>query len=527
MNDREGAASGPDGVLAAFAAALGSDRVLADAATLDRQQRNLTEYPKRRYRGVLRPVDRDGVIAALAVASDNGVPLFPFSSGRNWGLGSRLPTVDDGFLLDLSGLDKVRTIDVEHRYAVVEPGVNQRALADAVAATGADLMVHLTGAPEETSIVGNCLDRGVGYFGGRIAGVRGLEVVLANGRILRTGHWRFGERSDGEALAHCYPLGLGPDLTGLFCQSNLGIVTALVFDLIPKRPFVAVMMRFVEEDMTAVIGGLAELRRQNVISEGYEIDNDPDPRVSGLGLDRGTEAREWVVWMHLPGSPRQIATAKHHILRRLGSHCARIDFIDPEDPEATGRDPYFAALCERWNGEPGNFSLVAMARASGVETDGAGFNPDREPAVRGFVCALPALPLNGADIGEVLAVVERVSETHGVTAALTMSGLSTLAMEGFFRVYFDRSDADAVARAQDWNADLHARLSAIGVHPYRLNVAQMPDYFGGDGISGGDVYLDTLRNIKTALDPLGIIAPGRYGPSGDGQASPKGGRSNE
>jgi len=352
--------------------------------------------------------------------------------------------------------------------------------------------------------------------------VRGLEVVLADGQILRTGHWRFGERADGEALSHCYPLGLGPDLTGLFCQSNLGVVTALVLDLMPKRPFVAVMMRFVEEDMTAVIDGLAELRRQNVISEGYEIDNNLDPRVSGLDLDRGTGKREWVVWMYLPGSERQIATAEHHILRRLGGYCARIDFIDPEDPQATGGDPYFQALCQRWNGEPGNFSLIAMARASGVETDGNGFNPDREPAVKGFVCALPALPLRGADIGEVLAVVERVSEAHGVTAALTMSGLSTLAMEGFFRVYFDRTDADAVARAQAqaWNADLHARLSTIGVHPYRLNVAQMADYFGDGGIQGGDSYLDTLKKIKTALDPLGIIAPGRYGPADDGQASP-------
>jgi len=521
MSAAEGTSNG-DGTLAAFAAALGADRVSADAATLARQQQNLTEYAPRPYRGVLRPADRDGVVAALAVAREYGAPLFPFSSGRNWGLGSRLPTADDGFLLDLSGLDKVRSIDVEHRYAIVEPGVNQRVLADAVAATGADLMVHLTGAPEETSIVGNCLDRGVGYFGGRIAGVRGLEVVLADGQILRTGHWRFGERADGEALSHCYPLGLGPDLTGLFCQSNLGVVTALVLDLMPKRPFVAVMMRFVEEDMTAVIDGLAELRRQNVISEGYEIDNNLDPRVSGLDLDRGTGKREWVVWMYLPGSERQIATAEHHILRRLGGYCARIDFIDPEDPQATGGDPYFQALCQRWNGEPGNFSLIAMARASGVETDGNGFNPDREPAVKGFVCALPALPLRGADIGEVLAVVERVSEAHGVTAALTMSGLSTLAMEGFFRVYFDRTDADAVARAQAqaWNADLHARLSTIGVHPYRLNVAQMADYFGDGGIQGGDSYLDTLKKIKTALDPLGIIAPGRYGPADDGQASP-------
>jgi len=139
MSAAEGTSNG-DGTLAAFAAALGADRVSADAATLARQQQNLTEYAPRPYRGVLRPADRDGVVAALAVAREYGAPLFPFSSGRNWGLGSRLPTADDGFLLDLSGLDKVRSIDVEHRYAIVEPGVNQRVLADAVAATGADLM---------------------------------------------------------------------------------------------------------------------------------------------------------------------------------------------------------------------------------------------------------------------------------------------------------------------------------------------------------------------------------------------------
>ena len=507
MNDAAARATVVE-VAEAFVDVLGAERVVTNAPALADEQRNLTEFPARRLGGILRPADKDGVVAALAVARRFGVALHPFSTGRNWGLGSRVPTCDDGYLLDLGDLNAIRAIDTGHRYAVIEPGVTQKMLADALQDTECELMVHVTGSHEDTSIIGNCLDRGIGYFGARVSGIRGLEVVLADGTTVRTGHWRMGERSDGGALSHCYAHGLGPDLTGLFCQSNLGVVTAMVFDLMPRRPFVAALLRFREADLAAVIDGLAELRTEEVISEGFEIDNDLDPRVDGLGLTTGSAERQWAVWMRLPGSERQIAVAKHRILRRLGRTCLRIDFFNPDDPSTLEGDPVFAALCDRWNGRPGNFSVAAMAQASGVETDGSNFNPDHEPAVSGFVCTLPALPFAGADVTEALALVESISAKHGVSAALTLSGLSTIALEGFFRVYFDRADEAAVATAHRWNSELHDALAAAGIHPYRISIAEMPRYFE----TQNDPYLDALAKIKSALDPQGIIAPGRYAP---------------
>jgi len=505
-----------DDTLDAFRDALGDANVVTDEALLASQQANVTEYGPRPFVAVLRPENVEQVHAAVAAANRTGVPLHPISSGRNWGLGSRLAPAAGCALLDLGGLSRIREINRDFRYAVIEPGVTQRQLADALMAEAPDLMMHPTGSHEQTSIVGNCLERGVGYFGARLADVRGFEVVLGNGEQVRTGFWRFDTPADGRSPAHAYPPGLGPDMSGLFCQSNFGIVTGLVFNLRPRLPFWVALMEFTERDLAPVIDGLAELRTAGVISEGYEIDNEHDPRVQDLGLSDGDDVtapgrgdRSWVVWMRLPGSEKQIDAAKHQILREIGGHCSRIEFIDPVAEDTEARGAAFHSRCGVLAGEPGNFSLEAMAGASGIDDVPPDFNPDHHPDVMGFVCALPALPYRGDAVVEALGVVDEVSASHGVVAALTLSGLSPLALEGFFRTYFDRRNAMEITEAHAWNAELHRRLSAIGIHPYRVNVQEMPAYFD-DNTSGN---LNTLRALKKALDPNGIIAPGRYAPS--------------
>ena len=61
---------------------------------------------------------------------------------------------------------------------------------------------------------------------------------------------------------------------------------------------------------------------------------------------------------------------------------------------------------------------------------------------------------------------------------------------------------------------LTEQLLARGYPPYRLNVSSM-HHVGGD-----DVYADVLRKLKGALDPNGILAPGRYQPSSAGPGLP-------
>src|SRR3546814_4990540 len=71
----------------------------------------------------------------------------------------------------------------------------------------------------------NILDRGFGHtpYGNRAQYISGLEIVLADGRVLRTGFGHF----DMARSSHLFPYGIGPALDGLFVRSSLGIVNAI------------------------------------------------------------------------------------------------------------------------------------------------------------------------------------------------------------------------------------------------------------------------------------------------------------
>jgi 4-cresol dehydrogenase (hydroxylating) len=81
------------------------------------------------------------------------------------------------------------------------------------------------------SVLGNTTDHGMGYtpVGDHPGNQCGLEVVLANGDVLRTG---MGGMSNSKAW-QIYKRGYGPSADGLFMQSNFGVVTKLGLWLMP------------------------------------------------------------------------------------------------------------------------------------------------------------------------------------------------------------------------------------------------------------------------------------------------------
>src|SRR5262249_29725194 len=84
------------------------------------------------------------------------------------------------------------------------------------------------------SVMGNALDHGVGWTVGRyrdhFACHCGLEVVLADGEIMRTG---MGALPKSDTFAQ-FQYGFGPNVDGLFAQGNFGIVTKMGIGLMPE-----------------------------------------------------------------------------------------------------------------------------------------------------------------------------------------------------------------------------------------------------------------------------------------------------
>ncbi len=133
------------------------------------------------------PGSTSEVVEVLLVAVERGVPVIARGSGT--GLSGAAVPVADGILLAFDRMNRIREIDTENQVAVVEPGVTLEQLNAELAPLG--LTYPVSPGEQSASLGGN-----VGTNAGGMRAVRygvtrhhvlGLEVVLANGSVLRTG----------------------------------------------------------------------------------------------------------------------------------------------------------------------------------------------------------------------------------------------------------------------------------------------------------------------------------------------------
>ncbi len=115
--------------VAQWAEAVGPENVITDASCL-RAAESGTFVTDQQIPAIVRPADRGEVQECLRIANRCQVPVYPISSGKNWGYGSRVPASDGCTLLDLGRMNRIVDFNEELGYVTVEPGVTQGQLYD-------------------------------------------------------------------------------------------------------------------------------------------------------------------------------------------------------------------------------------------------------------------------------------------------------------------------------------------------------------------------------------------------------------
>lgn len=491
-----------------------------------------------------RPGSVEEVMACVERARRESRTLYPISTGLNWGYGSAAPPQPGAVLLDLSGMNRIRNaaeISTGQPVALIEPGVTQRQLYEFLRESHPGLSFNVTGSSMDTSILGNALDRGVGYLGPRREDVFGLEIVTGKGELLKTGFRRLGEDSP---LAHTHPYGLGPILDGLFFQGNYGIVTSACLKLHP-RPERSVAVSLALRDASKLaqfLDGLALLKRLGVMTGVTHVGNQARTRASMMsgiseylrqscGLESAELAAqadraiatvapyEWTSLGGVAGSRGQVKAAVAEVRRVLGG-IARLTVVD--DARLTSGFRVLHSLRHWWPWARANAAAIAAIRplqglADGRPTDAAISNllwkfgrpdaPAREldESRCGLIFVNPALPMRGGAVVDVVEGMKRLAAGFGHDLYITLNIETTTSLVAVANLLFDRGDETAAANAQRCAGALWQYLRLRGLEVYRARADMM-----GDIVDADDVFWRTTWSLKTVFDPDNVIAPGRY-----------------
>lgn len=208
-------------LFAALASAFGQ-RVSTAEAVRAHHGRDESPFDPQPPDAVVFAESTEDVRTTIELCARYGVPVIPYGNGSS--LEGHLLAVEGGVSIDLSGMNRVLSIDAEDLTATVEAGVSRKALNEALRDTGLFFPID-PGA--DASIGGMSATRASGTnavrYGTMRENVLGLTAVLADGRVIKTG-------------TRARKSSAGYDLTRLFVGSEgtLGVITEITVRLYPQ-----------------------------------------------------------------------------------------------------------------------------------------------------------------------------------------------------------------------------------------------------------------------------------------------------
>ncbi|MBN9083448.1 MAG: FAD-binding oxidoreductase [Rhizobiales bacterium 62-17] len=488
---------------------VGPDAVNVSAETIARYGENTMPGGDRPPAAVVTPSSTQHVQAIVKAANAHKIPLYPISTGNNIGLGSRSATLAGQVVVDL-GARMNRVLEVSERlgYAVVEPGVSYQMMHDELVRLGNRYMVDVTSGPPQGGVIGNALDKGAGYgpYFDHFGTACGMEVVLGNGDILRTGDGALA--SDTPTNWHTSKYSYGPVIDGLFAQSNYGIVTRMGMWLMPRPPAVrSFHFAFPDDgDLEEIVELCRPLKMSNFVPTLFRLANDlylcgsegesPEYRANPRKAmsDEGRRAlRErhglgaWTVSGAFYGASAEAVEPMIRRVRDVFERSGKARYISHEEAQAIG--PLQVAI-NAFSGVPSHGELGLLKWRPGG----------------GNTWFLPGTPMDGKVANEFQALCRKIYEDNGLDY-MVMNVCSARFARGLHVIVFNREDEDERQRADACYKKMSEAVASRGVFVGRAPI----DYHAFHMQQTAASFQGACNGIKQALDPNGVIAPGRYG----------------
>jgi glycolate oxidase len=456
------AASEPE-VLARLREVVGGENVLVDE---ERVEPYAGDALKEKFppEAVVLPRTAEEVSEILKLANERGFPVTARGGGVGY-TGGAVP-VEGGVVVGTDRMNRVREVSVENLYAVTEPGVTTYALQQAVEELG--LFYPPDPASYKNSYIGGNIAENAGGIRSAKYGVTkhyvlGLEVVLPTGEIVRTG----GLTSKNV---------VGFDLTGLICGSEgmLGIITEATLKLLPL-PEATRTVRATFKTMRAACACPPAFTRARVTPVAIEVLDRNSVRAVESEFAFGIDPEAGALLLVSVDGPREEVEREAKLVEEVVKESGGYDVLRSESREDEDR---------LWD--------VRRALSPAIKKFGTlKFNED--------------VVVPRSRVPELMERVDEIARKYS-TFVVNFGHLG----DGNIHVNFmcERSDPEAVARARAAVGETFAASVDLGgtiSGEHGIGYVKAP-YL--DMALGADA-IEAMRRIKRALDPRGILNPGK------------------
>jgi D-lactate dehydrogenase (cytochrome) len=408
------------------------------------------------------------VAAILRTCSEHGVPVIPWGAGSS--LEGHVLPVQGGLALDLTGMDRVLEINAEDLDCRVEAGVHRLALEKRLGQDGLFFAVDpgadaTLGGMAATAASGTRTTR----YGTMRENVLGLRAVLADGTVIDTG-------------SRARKSSAGYDLTRLLLGSEgtLAVITELMLRIhgIPEEIAAA---RCVFEDLVGAVATVTEAVQLGIPLARCEL-LDPVAIRAVNAHDGLGEPEAYTLFLEFHGGPASVAEQVESV-REIAAEHGGGDFDWTRTTDERNR---------LWRARHNAYFAVVATRAGG---DGVrAQTTDVCVPVSRLAESITASAADAAELPFPAAMVGHVADGnyHWICPVDTDSEAEQAALAGFVE--------RMVTRAQEAGGTCTGE-HGVGIGKREALLAQ-----------AGPEAVATMRALKHALDPRGILNPGKVLP---------------